>query len=495
MIWLFLTSGLFLGWSLGANDGVNIFGGAVVSRMVKFKVAATIAGIFVILGAVISGAGTTRTLTDLGSVNALAGSFTVAFSAGLAIAWLTKLKLPVSTSQAVVGSIVGWNLFTGSPTDINALTKIISVWIICPLLAAVITFGLYKITTFIINRIKLHILRIDAYTRIGMLVVGAFGSYSLGANNIANVMGMFISSSPFVDIHLADFFTISGTQQLFFIGGLAIAVGIFTNSYRVMITVGKDLFKITPVAGLLVMLSHSLVLFLFASEALEALLIANGLPSIPLVPVSSTQAVIGAVIGVGLAKSGRTINFKVLGKISIGWVTAPIAACVISLVALFFVQNVFEQKVVQSVSYRVSSGIIKKLEQQNIPSAPLENLVDQNYIGSAHFRHELNKNFKWSEQQLFQIFSYSELDTFIIDSTLAKNVFEHEEILLERLDALKQLHGKMYFHKWQLEDDLIEKSNSWKIQTEKGSGPYNKKLKQDKQLVFDTFRLKTKISD
>ena len=107
-VWFFITSGLFLGWSLGANHAVNVFGTAVVSKMVRFRVAAVIGGIFVILGAVFSGAGTTRTLTDLGSINALAGSFAVALAVGIAVTAMTKAQLPVSTSQAVIGAIIGW---------------------------------------------------------------------------------------------------------------------------------------------------------------------------------------------------------------------------------------------------------------------------------------------------------------------------------------------------------------------------------------------------
>ena len=55
MILIFLSSGLLLGWSLGANDGANIFGTAVGTRMLRFKTAAIIAGVFVIIGAVVSG--------------------------------------------------------------------------------------------------------------------------------------------------------------------------------------------------------------------------------------------------------------------------------------------------------------------------------------------------------------------------------------------------------------------------------------------------------
>ncbi|MCK4888728.1 MAG: inorganic phosphate transporter, partial [Candidatus Aminicenantes bacterium] len=98
-ILIFLSSGLFLGWSLGANDAANVFGTAVATKMLKFKWAAIICSIFVILGAVIGGAGASETLGKLGSVNAIAGSFTVALAAGLTVFLMTRVKLPVSTSQ------------------------------------------------------------------------------------------------------------------------------------------------------------------------------------------------------------------------------------------------------------------------------------------------------------------------------------------------------------------------------------------------------------
>ena len=109
MIIIFLSSGLFLGWSLGANDAANVFGTAVGTRMVNFTTAAIVCSIFVILGAVISGAGAAHTLGKLGSVNAIAGSFMAAFAAAITVYWMTKLGLPVSTSQSIVGAIIGWN--------------------------------------------------------------------------------------------------------------------------------------------------------------------------------------------------------------------------------------------------------------------------------------------------------------------------------------------------------------------------------------------------
>ena len=122
MFLVFLLSGLFLGWSLGANDAANVYGTAVGTRMIRFRTAAILCSAFVILGAVIGGAGASHTLGQLGSVDAPPGAFTVALAAALSVTWMTRLGIPVSTSQAVVGAIIGWNLFSGSPTDLTTLT-------------------------------------------------------------------------------------------------------------------------------------------------------------------------------------------------------------------------------------------------------------------------------------------------------------------------------------------------------------------------------------
>jgi len=282
-------------------------------------------------------------------VDMIAGAFMVALAAAVTVLWMTKLSLPVSTSQAIVGAIVGWNVFAGKTTDIHALTKIASTWVMSPILAAVFSFIFFLLFKKILEIWKIHIFRLDAYTRVGLILVGAFGAYSLGANNIGNVMGVFVSVAPFDSLSLMGF-TMNGIQQLFLLGGLAIAVGIFTYSKRVMLTVGEGVVKLTPQSALVVVLSQSIVLFLFASKGLEGWLLAHNLPTIPLVPVSSSQVVIGSVLGIGLAHGGRGIQYKVLGRIASGWVTTPIIAAVLSFISLFFLQNVFDQQVVKQVN-------------------------------------------------------------------------------------------------------------------------------------------------
>lgn len=351
----FLSSGLFLGWSLGANDAANVFGTAVGSKMVRFKTAALVCGVFVILGAVLSGAGATDTLGALGAVDTPAGSFTVAGCTALMVFWMSKLKLPVSTSQAIIGGIVGWNLFSGGPTDVQVLTKIVLTWVLCPILAAAFAIALSLLFKIYFKHARIHLLRQDLYTRIGLLLVGAFGAYSLGANNIANVMGVFVHSIalPHLDFGL---FTLTASQQLFFLGGLAIAVGVYTYSEKVMQTLGRNLFRLSPEAALVVVLSHGLVLFLFASQRLESFLQAYNLPTLPLVPVSSTQAVVGAIIGIALLKRAHGIHYGVLGEIALGWVITPVLTGVVTFVALFFVQNVFNQQVSQTLAWLAAAA-------------------------------------------------------------------------------------------------------------------------------------------
>jgi len=345
IILLFLSSGLFLGWALGANDAANVFGTAVGTRMVSWRNAAIICSIFVILGAVISGAGTSQTLGKLGAITALPGAFMTALSAGFSVFVMTKSGLPVSTSQAIVGAIIGWNFFSNQATDTSTLAKILSTWIICPLLAAVIAIVILKVSKYFGRKMNLSLIRLDAYKRIALIFAGALGAYSLGANNIANVIGVFIPVQPLAELKIGSF-SFSSTQQLFLLGGLAIALGVCTYSKKVMLTVGSDLGQLSSTSALVAVISHSIVLFLFASQGLEALLSRYGLPTIPLVPVSSSQAVVGAIFGISILQGITAVKWNVLGKIIAGWVVTPIFAGIVCFLGLFFLQNVFSLSVI-----------------------------------------------------------------------------------------------------------------------------------------------------
>ena len=340
MILFFLTSGLFLGWSLGANDASHIFGSAVGSKMVTFRKAAIIASVFFILGAVIQGSGTSNTLDKLGAVNAIGGSFTLALAAAITIYMMTKFALPISTTQAIVGAIIGWNFFTGNHTDSATLGKIISAWVAGPVIGAALAILLYIIVKKFKKSARIHLIRFESYVKTGLILVGAFGAYSLGANNIANVMGVFVPAFHLKNLDLW-IFTLNSSQQLFLLGGLACAVGILTYSQKVMNTIGNNILELSSEAALVVVLAQGLVLFIFSSTGLSNLIVKAGLPPIPMVPVSSSQVIVGCILGIGLYKGARNINFKVLGEIGLGWIISPVASGLLTFFLLFFMKNIF----------------------------------------------------------------------------------------------------------------------------------------------------------
>ncbi len=348
----FLSSGLFLGWSLGANDAANVFGTAVASRMVRFRTAAWIASCCVVIGAVWGGAGAAEGLSKVGAVDTIAGSFTVALSAALTVAWMTRTGLPVSTSQAIVGALVGWDLFAGIAPDRPQLARVASTWVACPLLAALFAWILYQCVAVLIRLWKPHLLWQDQLLRLGLLGAGAFGAFSLGANNIANVMGPFLASAPVAPLHAGDGVLLTPHQILFLIGALAIAAGIVSYSQRVMLVVGRELLPLNPVAAWVVVVAHSLVLLVFSSSDLNDGLVRYGLPPIPLIPVSSSQAIVGAVLGVAWAqargKAVRQFQWSRLVGIGAGWIATPVAAGILCYLLLFVMQNVFHETVYQA---------------------------------------------------------------------------------------------------------------------------------------------------
>ena len=484
---IFLSSGLFLGWSLGANDAANVFGTAVGSRMVRFTTAALICGVFVVLGAFVSGTGAAQTLGKLGAVNALGGSFMAALAAGLTVLWMTKLGLPVSTSQAIIGSIIGWNLFSDSYTDISSLLKILSTWIICPLLSAVIAALLFTLAKIFVRKIGVGLIRMDGYTRLALILAGAFGAYSLGANNIANVMGVFVPVAPFPDLQFGQDFSVSSAQQLFLVGGLAIAVGVFTYSKRVMMTVGSELMTLTPLAAWVAVMSHSIVLFLFASERLEQLLANMSLPTIPLVPVSSSQAVVGAVIGIGMLQGGREIQWPRIYGIVRGWAITPVISCLLCFVGLYFLQNVFQQEVQRESNYLLSTRVLEKFQKEGIETTGLNQLSDSTFSSSAELVRAVSSIVHLSSQQGLKVVEFSLQNSLLITQEKIASM-DKKGLSSIQLDALNQLQGQTFNFPWQLGDSLAEISSEWEV---RGGGLKNKlhdrKIKQKLAYLYRNF--------
>lgn len=150
-----LISGIFLGWSLGTNDAANVFGTAVASRMVKFWTAAILCSFFVVLGALLEGQEGIETYRQLSPMSPNL-AFIVGAAAGGTVALMSFFKLPVSTSQAVVGALVLIGIMN-SNLDPSSLIKVVVCWVATPIGAALITVVLYYIVGKLMNLFRMSL--------------------------------------------------------------------------------------------------------------------------------------------------------------------------------------------------------------------------------------------------------------------------------------------------------------------------------------------------
>ena len=132
-----IVSGIYLGWGLGANNAANIFATGVASGVVRYRTAVILTAIFALIGAYFEGSKGIETYGKLALMD-LNTAFIASLSAAITINVLTIFALPVSTSQAIVGSIVAVGIMSGG-VSLKILTQVVLSWVLAPIGAAVIS--------------------------------------------------------------------------------------------------------------------------------------------------------------------------------------------------------------------------------------------------------------------------------------------------------------------------------------------------------------------
>jgi len=300
-----ISSGLFLGGTLGANDTSNVFGTAVATKVLTFENAVALTSLFVVIGAFLEGERGIATYSLLAD-HSLISAFITSLAAALTVSLMTYLSLPVSTSQAVVGAIIGSAVIAGE-LYLNNLSPIIIAWVLTPVGALVISFLLYKLYLIFLEERMTNIQKLEFYIKVGLIISGIYGAYSLGANNVANVVGVYVAADLF-DPQIGSL-----------IGGMSIGLGVI-YSKRVMYTVGNKITTLTPLTALIAVFSHSITLYIYARIG---------------IPVSSSQAIVGAVIGIGLVKGMNMLDWQMAKKILFGWIGTPSVAAVLGIILSF----------------------------------------------------------------------------------------------------------------------------------------------------------------
>lgn len=385
---LAMFGGMYMAWNIGANDVANGMASPVAAKAITLRQAVILGGILDFVGAAFIGSHVTSTICS-GILDAQCIANPRAMSLGLLAAliasgfWIfvaTWKELPVSTTHAIIGAMVGIGIVTGGFGAVRwtVILPIVVSWIISPAFSGLMSYLIFvtirrcilrqadvflaglRWTPFFAGATVVVVIvslvtktpigeRLGMGLETGILVAlaagGAIGhamrawvkrtvraveedgveeifrklqvftacyvSLAHGANDVANAIG------PVVGIYMiyktgtlgasaeVPFFLLAG-------GGLFIALGVLTWGYKVIETIGHKITALNNTRGYSVDFGTA-----------TSVLIASKLG----LPVSTTHAAVGAVIGVGLAGGLAAVDFKVVWKITLYWVvTLPLAA-------------------------------------------------------------------------------------------------------------------------------------------------------------------------
>ena len=286
------------------------------SGLISFKWAVVLVAIFAILGAMLQGEHVMKTIGtgivkgDLDYVAILVALICSGFFVTLA----TFFRIPTSTSQAIVGGVVGIGLAAGVKVDFSKLITIMESWVVCPIMVMALAFVLYYLLLRILKKIRMGALLVQ--NALGWLAIlsACYVAYSMGANNAGNAVG---SIANLGIIH---------PSILLAIGGVSIAVGAATYGKKVADTVGKGITPLDISGAFISQVSSAFGIHLFSMMG---------------IPVSTSSAIVGAVVGVGLVKGGKAISKKTVLTILSGWILTPCSAAAASYIMYKAIKLIF----------------------------------------------------------------------------------------------------------------------------------------------------------
>ena len=304
---LLILTGLLLAWVVGANDAANSMGTAVGSGVRTPRQGAVLAGVCGLAGAILMGGRVVKTLgegilplPDLPVVFAQLIAVSALAAAGLTVLTCTGLRLPVSTSHAVTGGLVGGGFSAGVQSLIawRETARIFCAWFFTPVAACLLAVVIYRLGRYLFAQKNFFYLS-DRAGKILVTITGCYMAFSWGANDVANATGVLsgILAFPPLLITLA--------------GGMVMVCGVLIWGERIMLTVGKKITRLSPATALAAEFTAAVVVHFFTLAGL---------------PVSTTHAIVGAVGGIGLSKGKKSVTLPLLGGIVLTWMVTPFFA-------------------------------------------------------------------------------------------------------------------------------------------------------------------------
>jgi len=329
------------------------------------------------------------------------GMLSSLLAAGIWLVVASKYGWPVSTTHSIIGAIVGFAVVGISADSVmwGQVLEIVASWIVSPVFSGTIAFILFlsveklvlsredplkyakkfvpyymflvgfviamvtlvkglshvglevtfsqsaflalgfALLTVIIGIFMLRRLRLpdsDQPTAQMQSVERVFGvlmiftacsmAFAHGSNDVANAIGPLAAINSVIANNGAFEAESALPVWILLLGGFGIVTGLAMWGHRVIRTIGKNITELTPSRG-------------FAAEiaAATTVVIASGTG----IPVSTTHTLVGAVLGVGLARGMSALNFGVVGRIFLSWIVTLPAGAILSIVFFFIFKGIF----------------------------------------------------------------------------------------------------------------------------------------------------------
>jgi PiT family inorganic phosphate transporter len=395
--------GLLMTWGVGANDLANVMSTTMGSKAISVRSAIIIALVFEFLGAFLGGTGVTDTLHD-GIINmpAIAEQPRILIHGMLAVllagtVWInaaSHMGLPVSITNAIVGSIIGFGALVLGVDDVHwhAVSLIAISWICSPSLAALASYfmivsiqrlffaadrpliqaqrylpsyfflvGMVLAFMTILKglqhfHIELHLgqqlliifgcgllvalfglwvvhrapdkqrtklreqfLQVEKMFAILMVFTASAMVFAHGSNDVSVAVGPMMVIVMLVKNNGQYVNTLDFPAWITLLGCFGVVVGFLFHGRKVIETVGRGITALTPSRAFAATFSAATTVIISTSAG---------------IPVSATQTLVGAVLGVGLARGIGALNLTVVRNIFLSWfITIPVASL---LTVIFF---------------------------------------------------------------------------------------------------------------------------------------------------------------
>lgn len=389
-------------WGVGANDLANVMSTTMGSKAVTVRQAMLIAIIFEFAGAFLGGEGVTETMRD-GIINTsqlsneplilIEGMLCVLFACTIWMNLASYLGVPVSITNALVGSMVGFGTIVLGPDAIhwNQVARIAIGWVSSPLISGITAYALFIsiqqtifvksnpltkaklyipiylfligfILSFItvfkgLNHFDIHLnlkqdlavtlatsiiitilgmifikripeyhkirrrerfIQVEKYFAVLMAMTACAMAFAHGSNDVALAVGP-LSIVHSLVMHSNQIFDADNYPSwIILLGCVGVVTGFLMYGRKVIETVGSSITALTPSRAFAATLSAATTVVVATSTG---------------IPVSATQTLVGAVLGVGLARGIGALNLIVIRNIFMSWVLTLPAASMLTILS------------------------------------------------------------------------------------------------------------------------------------------------------------------